>query len=727
MEQLKLFELKEGVNTLPRGGFLVPTSEGYVQFGAPPETIKDTMQLPEKVPCVFVLPVELFNVEKGIAMAELEFPIYYNYFFLKKKTLVIGTEKQKESLIIVLNESVFGPAVINLESEYPEGSKSEHYPNLLAEMRYFSGDRKLSDLVDFGVFDKDYIYNLGNVRIQLLPNQGYQLYDKDVFIANIPLNISYHIKYDIGKKLDSIFDPPEFGITCLGPSHGFDPEDNTSGFILWINHHGIMIDPPVNSTEWLRESNVNPRTINHIILTHCHADHDAGTFQKILEEVSVYIHTTETIMDSFIRKYTALTGVSHKDLYELFNFCPVMIDSPLFIEGAQFYFHYSLHSVPTLGFKCFYRDQSFLYTSDHLNNPDSLEIINKTGALTEGRYKFLKNFPWHLKTIYHEAGVPPLHTPIAYLASLDKEIQEKIHVYHIARKDFPQNTSLKLAKFGIENTYYPEIRKLQYASAVELLDLLVHIDLFENFPISKAKEFLEIVTVKDYHKGDIIIHKGDLGDAFYMIISGHISVRLGNQMTSKTLKIYDKYEYFGEVSLMNNEVRSADIIAENNVKVALISKSLFLNFIAGTEVENILKKLSQVRTESSWHVLSNSKIFGTLTSHQKTQLEINMESKVFEPGHILFTEGSVVTEAYILISGSIQLEKQGLTKDIVNVGDFIGDIFSLQKGLSSSFTAKTITSVEVYAFKKEKLSKYIQKNPGVYMRLIRYYNTLFDT
>ena len=31
------------------------------------------------------------------------------------------------------------------------------------------------------------------------------------------------------------FDPPNFGVTVLGSSHGFDPKGNTSGYIVWIN------------------------------------------------------------------------------------------------------------------------------------------------------------------------------------------------------------------------------------------------------------------------------------------------------------------------------------------------------------------------------------------------------------------------------------------------------------------------------------------------------------
>jgi hypothetical protein len=36
-------------------------------------------------------------------------------------------------------------------------------------------------------------------------------------------------------KQPSQFDPPVFGVTVLGSSHGFDPKGNTSGYIVWIN------------------------------------------------------------------------------------------------------------------------------------------------------------------------------------------------------------------------------------------------------------------------------------------------------------------------------------------------------------------------------------------------------------------------------------------------------------------------------------------------------------
>ena len=720
---MRKFFLKKGVNCLPRGGYLVSTSKGYIQLGAPPETIKDTMILPKKVPLIFILPRELFNVKKGIAVAEIEFPIYFNHFLCQKKTLILCTEKQKRQFEIVLQEAIFGPQNIDLKSEFLEGENSKTFPDLKAEMEYFRGNRQLSDLIEFGLF-KDGQYKIENTTIIQKEGIGFTIIDKGKEIADLPWTIDYNIKYDIGESLPEPYNPPKFGITCLGPSHGFDPEENTSGFILWIDHRGIMIDPPVNSTEWLRKSNVNPKLIKSVILTHCHADHDAGTFQKILEESPINIYTTETIMDSFIRKYRALTKLSKKVLYELFNFQPIILEKPTFIEEGRFLFNYSLHSIPTLGFRVHYQNTSFLYTSDHLNDPEVLDKLYAEGVFPEGRYKFLKNFPWHYDTIYHEAGIPPIHTPISYLSSLPEKVQENITVYHISKKDFPKKTKLRLAKFGIENTLYPEIISMRYEGANRILDVMNNVDLFQDFKIVKAREFLSIIEEESFKRGDHIIRKGTMGDKFYIVVSGNITVR---GLVNEYKKTYGQYEYFGEASLLNDKPRAADVIAETDVNVLTIEKNAFLNFISGSKLETSLRRLSEFRDSNSWDTLSKSEVFGDTTSYQKTQLEGILHFSMFRRKTILYNQNKENYKAYIIMNGKIDIIKNDRKIHIFEKqGDLVGDIFCIQKKNPSPFTAITSQDSELYYIFQNDLNKFIQNNPGIYMRLMRAHENISD-
>ena len=125
------------------------------------------------------------------------------------------------------------------------------------------------------------------------------------------------------------FYPPSFGITILGNSHGFDKNGSTSGYVIWINGRGVMVDPPPYSSATLEREGIRPQTIIAIIITHCHADHDAGAFQKVLTGSRVSIITAPSIYKSFIRKYSALSGLSPSYLRRSHCFRPAIIGQPL--------------------------------------------------------------------------------------------------------------------------------------------------------------------------------------------------------------------------------------------------------------------------------------------------------------------------------------------------------------------------------------------------------------
>ena len=136
-------------------------------------------------------------------------------------------------------------------------------------------------------------------------------------------------KEAIGRPLPPSFHPPSFGVTVLGNSHGFDKSGSVSGYVLWINGRGVMIDPPPYSSATLEREGIRPRMIVGIILTHCHADHDAGAFQKVLTGSPVVVITTPTIYKSFIRKYAALSALSPALLRHSHRYKPAIIGEPL--------------------------------------------------------------------------------------------------------------------------------------------------------------------------------------------------------------------------------------------------------------------------------------------------------------------------------------------------------------------------------------------------------------
>ena len=63
------------------------------------------------------------------------------------------------------------------------------------------------------------------------------------------------------------------------------------------------------------------------------------------------IDRTRTIYESFIRKYTALSGLSPELIRSSHKFTPVTIGQSLRLNGASFNFFYTLHSIPCIGFE----------------------------------------------------------------------------------------------------------------------------------------------------------------------------------------------------------------------------------------------------------------------------------------------------------------------------------------------------------------------------------------
>ena len=247
------------------------------------------------------------------------------------------------------------------------------------------------------------------------------------------------------------FSPPSFGLTVLGNSHGFDKSGSTSGYVLWINGRGVMIDPPPYSSATLEREGIRPRTIVGIILTHCHADHDAGAFQKVLAGSPVVVITTPTIYKSFIRKYAALSSLKPAILRQSHRFKPAIIGEPLRFQGATFHFTYTLHSIPCVGFKVDWRGRSMVFTGDHFNNPPALKALVEKGVLSEARCADLNHLPLQeTDLLLHESGAPPIHTPLDVLLKLPAAVKRRLFVVHTSA--LPEGCELKVAPTGTAGT-----------------------------------------------------------------------------------------------------------------------------------------------------------------------------------------------------------------------------------------------------------------------------------
>ncbi len=76
--------------------------------------------------------------------------------------------------------------------------------------------------------------------------------------------------------------------------------------------------------------------------------------------------------------------------------------------------------------------------------------------------------------------------------------------------------------------------------------------------------------------GDVVIREGDVGDFFYVIVSGQLRVERGGRV----LAHLGPGEFFGEMALLDDRRRSATVIAETGAELIAVNRDQYHRLLA---------------------------------------------------------------------------------------------------------------------------------------------------
>ena len=642
------------VHYLPRGGVHVATKYGAVQFGLPPETIKDSMTLGLEVPGIFVVPKDRFNLKYGTNTAEVEFPGYWNFFIKGRSTTLVCTSEAANILSRVIDETLEGPAeeYLYTDDEYSAFVDEATFaarPDHLKEINYFKEPRNgrvisTNTLVSFCIFS----YNDRSVLQATLPiapekeeaagSSSYQGTERfcviddgqayivmvdgeevariDDYLASAIEDPPHILMPSRSSSMTEEFQTPDFGVTVLGAADGFSSDGTTAGFVLWMRGRGILVDPPAHSAQYLAKNGISSRKVTHVILTHCHADHDAGTFQKILLEQRVTVMTTKTIMAAFVRKYALVSGMPDEFLLRLFFFHSAKIAEPVHFQGGTITFFYALHALPCIGFRAELGGKTITYSGDTFYDPEGLQKLQDRGIISEARRQWLLHSgsirPSDL--LLHEAGIPPIHTPLETLKNLPENIRKNLRIIHVGSKRVAEAAEMGIlgCELGFENTMCVPVPPLQHADATNILHMLLQTDLFRSLDVNTAIDLLLVTSKRTYKPDEVIFKAGDPGDYLRIVQAG--SVNLERDGTSRQLNYCD---YFGEGALLTDGFQMSSATAATAVEMIEIGKTDFQYLMSRRPLlrERVMRR-AQIRYTASWKAIGANSVFTNFSMAQ---------------------------------------------------------------------------------------------------------------
>src|SRR5436305_968873 len=141
-------------------------------------------------------------------------------------------------------------------------------------------------------------------------------------------------------------------------------------------------------------------------------------------------------------------------------------------------------------------------------------------------------------------------------------------------------------RLGARNEISP-ISERRHQRGRMLESTQVQTSLFRRFVLFAELDDRELASVaavaktRRYAKDDVVFHADESGDVFSLIKEGQVKVTMiSPEGKENILSMLGPGEFFGEMALLDNEPRSATVIATEALELAIIWRSAFLHILS---------------------------------------------------------------------------------------------------------------------------------------------------
>ena len=159
-----------------------------------------------------------------------------------------------------------------------------------------------------------------------------------------------------------------------------------------------------------------------------------------------------------------------------------------------------------------------------------------------------------------------------------REHRERVALDRL-RED-PDDWIRECAEFAISPTGGTMTETLATLSIMERVLFLRKVPLFTELPPPDLQPIASIAEEHVFDEGDTIARQGDIGEEMHIIVSGEVSVAVrGGTDAQQVVAVRSEGDVVGEMAIVTNEPRMADLVARGPVRLLTIDRRRFESII----------------------------------------------------------------------------------------------------------------------------------------------------
>jgi CRP-like cAMP-binding protein len=134
---------------------------------------------------------------------------------------------------------------------------------------------------------------------------------------------------------------------------------------------------------------------------------------------------------------------------------------------------------------------------------------------------------------------------------------------------------LEISRGDFEGLVLTRFSREQIETAIQKLAFLHRAPLSRNWSSAAMAAFTRRCQILEFTPGRVLVTEREPNHFFYVVYEGELSVLVGGKRVAKL----GSGDFFGEISLLQNSVASATILAVNMGRCLVLSRKDFLEFI----------------------------------------------------------------------------------------------------------------------------------------------------